>query len=144
MTGGVPGAEGAGGGDFMAQLMASINSGGGAPGMEGMATGGFPGIPTSPIPLTPKTKLDKLFPILHLVAMLLLASFAVGVWEPAIRNGNGVMEGMRSGGGVHWSGWGELGGHGSLGGVRSALRGNGLAQVVRPLPSIHRTVLGLS
>lgn len=135
---------GAGGGDdFMAQLMASMSGtggapGGGLPGMDGAGMGGgFPGMPTSPIPITPKTTLDKLFPLLHLFAMLALATFAVGIWEPSLRTGAGLVQGLSGSGGVNWSGWGELGGHGSVGGVSSAMRGGGLAEVVSVPSSLH-------
>lgn len=109
---GIPGADGAGGDPF-AQLLARFGAPGGGPGagsnpFGGVGPGGLPTAPLSPIPPTPKTLLDKLFPWLHLFAMVGLAVYAVGWVEPKSRGG--VWDSVvGTGGRVNWGGWSALG-----------------------------------
>lgn len=120
MMGGVgfPGAGGADGGDFMAQMMASMSAGG-PPG-----AGGLPSTPVSPFPPVQKTMLDRVFPLIHFVSMVLLALYAVLVAEPAKRVS---MLGM--GEGVQWHVWGSLIHSAPATGVKGLMGFGGLSQV---------------
>ncbi|GAA5897191.1 uncharacterized protein JCM6883_006611 [Sporobolomyces salmoneus] len=127
------GAGGAGGempegGDLFSQMMAQMAAGGGPNGAAGgqnpfaglaglaggadgsnpfansTAGGGQP--PVSPFaPPPPKTFLDKLFPLLHLLAMVGLAVYAVVWWEPSKRFG---LYGASETQGIDWAAWGAL------------------------------------
>lgn len=115
---GFPGAGGADGGDFMAQMMASMSAGG-PPG-----AGGLPSTPVSPFPPVQKTMLDRVFPLIHFVSMVLLALYAVLVAEPAKRVS---MLGM--GEGVQWHVWGSLIHSAPATGVKGLMGFGGLSQV---------------
>ncbi|GAA6025452.1 hypothetical protein JCM11491_000364 [Sporobolomyces phaffii] len=117
------GQPGAPGGDLFAQMMAQMAGPGGAPGQGGQnpfaamagAGGGAGGAagsnpfaqqpPVSPFPPQPKTFLDKVFPLVHLVAMVGLAVYAVVWWEPSRRFG---LYGASETQGIDWSAWGAL------------------------------------
>jgi len=127
MGGGFPGMmgqenAGADGGDMFSQMLAQMQAGGGPGGgqnpfaaMGGMGGGlGQPGAnnpfagqqpPVSPFPPQPKTFLDKIFPLIHLVAMVGLAVYAVVWWEPSRRFG---LYGASETSGIDWSAWGAL------------------------------------
>jgi hypothetical protein len=116
------------GGDLFSQMMAQMAAGQGGPGgaegasnpfaaFGGGAGGGgavgsnpFAGgagqqAPTSPFPPQPKTFLDKIFPLIHLVAMVGLAVYAVVWWEPSRRFG---LYGSSETQGIDWHAWGAL------------------------------------
>jgi hypothetical protein len=89
-----------GGEDPMMQLMSSF-MGGGQPGMEGQP-GPFPGMMnmpmSSPAPPKPKTLLQKVLPLVHILLASLLLVYCVLWMEPAAHgDGSG-----------HWSRWHEL------------------------------------
>jgi len=129
MGGGFPGMmgqenSGADGGDMFSQMLAQMQAGGGPgggqnpfAGMGGMGGGGGVGQPASnpfaggqqppvsPFPPQPKTFLDKIFPLIHLVAMVGLAIYAVVWWEPSRRFG---LYGANETQGIDWSAWGAL------------------------------------
>ncbi|GJN92483.1 hypothetical protein Rhopal_005513-T1 [Rhodotorula paludigena] len=112
--GGQPGGGGAD--DMFAQMMqqmmagaggAGAGAGAGAAGAGGAPPGNpFMQPPTSPFPPAPKTFLDRVFPLVHLVAMVGLAVYAVFVYEPAKRmtaygwNGSDI--------GIDWKAWSVL------------------------------------
>ncbi|GAA5834022.1 hypothetical protein JCM3766R1_002496 [Sporobolomyces carnicolor] len=122
--GGAPGAEG----DLFSQMMAQMAQGGqpgaglgggenpfaafagggglgAAPGSNPFAQAGGPQAPVSPFPPQPKTLLDKVFPLIHLVAMVGLAVYAVVWWEPSKRFG---LYGASETQGIDWAAWGAL------------------------------------
>lgn len=126
----MPGFGGPGqGGDLFSQMMAQMAAGGGpgGPGGPGGAAGGenpFAAMmggggsnpfapqqggagvpPVSPFPPQPKTFLDKIFPLVHLVAMVGLAVYAVVWWEPSRRLG---LYGAYETQGIDWAAWGAL------------------------------------
>lgn len=135
---GAAGGDGAaaGGGDFMSQMMAQMASAGGAGGaMPGM--GGADGIaspftaPVSPFPPTPKTFIDRIFPLIHLLAMVGLAVYTIGWMEPSRRIG--MLGSASATTGVNWSAWASLG-HTrpatGLKGMMANVAGLGLAEIV--------------
>lgn len=114
--GGIPG--GGGGEDMFAQMMASLNAGGqspfggaqmpgDAPNPFAMGTG-MGGPPLSPFVPAPRSLLDKLFPVVHLLSMIGLAIYVVGFLEPSRRiaafGGSALDLEM----GTAWSQWGTL------------------------------------
>ncbi|GAA5885748.1 hypothetical protein JCM16303_006049 [Sporobolomyces ruberrimus] len=123
----MPGFGGPGqGGDLFSQMMAQMAAGGGPGGPGGAAGGENPfaammggggsnpfapqqggaGVPpVSPFPPQPKTFLDKIFPLVHLVAMVGLAVYAVVWWEPSRRLG---LYGAYETQGIDWAAWGAL------------------------------------
>ncbi|KAM0752195.1 hypothetical protein T439DRAFT_324265 [Meredithblackwellia eburnea MCA 4105] len=113
-----PQGQGQGGpeGDIMAQMMQQMMAGmagGGGPGGPGAggpfgvgAQGSQPQPPTSPFPAQPKSLLDKLFPLVHLLSMFLLAAYAVISLEPA--NKVGLYGWMGVGKKVDWNAWAAL------------------------------------
>ncbi|GAA5938878.1 uncharacterized protein JCM15063_004896 [Sporobolomyces koalae] len=122
MNAGGPGMGGAPGGeDMIAQMLAQMTAGpggaaaGGQPGQNpfaGMGGGNGVGNPfaaqagQSPVaPPQPKTFLDKVFPLVHLVAMVSLAVYAVVWWEPSKRFG---LYGSSETRGIDWAAWGAL------------------------------------
>lgn len=62
--------------------------------------------PVSPFPVQPKSLLDKLFPVVHLLSMVALAVYAIGWLEPARKFG--LYGWMGVGGKIDWSAWGAL------------------------------------
>ncbi|GAA6046956.1 hypothetical protein JCM3770_003449 [Rhodotorula araucariae] len=106
------GAEGAAPGDDMfSQMMAQMMQGGGpgagaAGGMGGAPSNPFMQPPTSPFPPAPKTFLDRVFPLVHILAMVGLAAYVVAVYEPAKRLALYGWTGEN--GGVDWYAWGSL------------------------------------
>lgn len=130
--GGASGAPGGAGGDMFSQMMASMAAGGGgAPGAEGLGlpTGGFPGMmPTTTLPPTPKTLIDRVFPLVHLLSMIGLAIYAIFWLEPARKFG--LYGWMGVGGQVDWNSWAELSGKRNAGSVLAKMVGSGLAEVV--------------
>lgn len=143
------GGEGAAGDDMFAQMLAQMTGGaaGGAPGAAGGLGGMFGGMggppgatgagmspfgapPTSPFPPKPKTFLDRIFPLIHLVSMVALAVYAVGWMEPTRKFGTYGWMGL--GGNVDWRSWGALASRKpveALGAVGKAA-GVGLSEVV--------------
>ncbi|BGP42180.1 hypothetical protein JCM10450v2_006270 [Rhodotorula kratochvilovae] len=107
------GAEGgAPGDDMFSQMMAQMMQGG-APGAgAGLGGGGgappnpFMQPPASPFPPAPKTFLDRVFPLVHILAMVGLAVYVVAVYEPAKRLALYGWTGEN--GGVDWYAWGSL------------------------------------
>ncbi|KAM0790618.1 hypothetical protein ACM66B_004481 [Microbotryomycetes sp. NB124-2] len=67
---------------------------------------GGPQPPVSPFPPRPKTFLDKVFPLVHFVSMVLLAWYSVAYLEPAKKIG--IMGWTDSVGQVDWRNWGAL------------------------------------
>lgn len=109
---GMPGAgeDGAGGEDMFAQMMAQMGAMGGG---QGGAPGGGPSPfgamgqpPTSPFPTQPKTLLDRVFPLVHLLSMVGLAWYAIAVLEPSTRSRS--FGWMGKGEGIDWVGWARL------------------------------------
>ena len=87
--------------------------GGGAPGGAGEAgrPGGAPPTPfmqppTSPFAPAPKTLLDRVFPLVHILSMVGLAAYVIFVYEPAQRLSRYGWTGEN--GGVDWYAWGSL------------------------------------
>lgn len=129
---GMGGSEGGMGGDMFTQMMASMNSagagGGGAAGMS-MPGGGFATMPLGggSTTIRPKTTLDRLFPLVHFIAMISLALYTIFILEPQTKSQ------LFDSNGVNWSSWAELSGSSSGGPVRnvvSRMMGTGLAEVV--------------
>lgn len=131
----------AGGPDMFAQMMQQMmaGQGQGPPNASGpmpmFGTTGGPPAPNSPFPPSPpKTLLDRVFPLVHLLAMVALAAYAVVHLEPARKFG--LYGWMGVGGSVDWSAWSALArrrpGHGVLDAV-GQMSGVGLAEVVRGL-----------
>lgn len=135
--GGQPGGGGAD--DMFAQMMQQMMAGAGGAGAGAGAAGAggappgnpFMQPPTSPFPPAPKTFLDRVFPLVHLVAMVGLAVYAVFVYEPAKRmtaygwNGSDV--------GIDWKAWSVLLDHRPQEtAVLQKIGIHSLAQVVRP------------
>lgn len=85
--------------------------------------------PVSPFPVQPKSLLDKLFPVVHLLSMVALAVYAIGWLEPARKFG--LYGWMGVGGKIDWSAWGALSRRrpGALDSAATEL-GVGLAEVV--------------
>ncbi|GAA5989490.1 hypothetical protein JCM5350_005936 [Sporobolomyces pararoseus] len=122
LQGGGGGGEG-GGGDLFSQMMAQMAAGGpqGGAGQNPFAAfggggGGVGGTASNPFaqqsaqtpvasPPQPKTFLDKVFPLIHLLAMVGLAVYSVVWWEPSKRFG---LYGQSELQGIDWSAWGAL------------------------------------
>lgn len=109
------------------------------------AGGGNPFAPQqqTPQPIEPKTFLDKVFPLIHLVSMVALAVYAV-VWiEPSRRFG---LYGSNEVKGIDWNAWGSLASRRprDVGAVGQAIGASQLGQVVSPLfPNSTRNVSSL-
>lgn len=142
--GGFPGMGGEGGEDMFAQMMAQMSGGAaGGPGMAGMggmfgapgAQGGASpfGPPQSPFPLQPKSFLDRIFPLIHLLSMVALVLYAVGWIEPTRKLG--AYGWMGAGGNVDWRAWGALAARkpAEAAGVVGKAVGLGLSEVVSVL-----------
>ncbi|GAA5952131.1 hypothetical protein JCM3765_005205 [Sporobolomyces pararoseus] len=108
------------GGDLFSQMMAQMAAGGaggqnpfaafgeaGAGGANSAASNPFAQQQTQspPPPPQPKTFLDKVFPLIHLLAMVGLAIYSVIWWEPSKRFG---LYGSSEFAGIDWSAWGAL------------------------------------
>ncbi|KPV73648.1 uncharacterized protein RHOBADRAFT_54845 [Rhodotorula graminis WP1] len=107
------GAGGAPGDDMFSQMMAQMmQGGGGAAGAGGAGGAGgappnpFMQPPTSPFAPAPKTLLDRVFPLVHILSMVGLAVYVVFVYEPAQRLSLYGWTGEN--GGVDWYAWGSL------------------------------------
>ncbi|GAA5823801.1 hypothetical protein JCM11251_003298 [Rhodosporidiobolus azoricus] len=110
------GEGGAPGGDMFSQMMAQMAQQAGGAGGEGAANpfaanaGGAGGAPmANPFlqpPPPPRTFLDRVFPLIHLLAMVGLAVYAVVFLEPARRITEYGWTGTDSG--IDWSAWGAL------------------------------------
>lgn len=122
---------------MMQQMMAGAGGAGAGAGAGAAGAGGAPPgnpfmqPPTSPFPPAPKTFLDRVFPLVHLVAMVGLAVYAVFVYEPAKRvtaygwNGSDI--------GIDWKAWSVLLDHRPQEtAVLQKIGIHSLAQVVRP------------
>ncbi|GAA6003854.1 hypothetical protein JCM10207_006437 [Rhodosporidiobolus poonsookiae] len=106
----------AGGQDMFAQMMAQMAQasggdgagapGGGGPGGLGAQGNPFMQPPVSPFPAQPKTLLDRVFPLVHLLAMVGLAVYAIVFLEPAKRVSAYGWTGTEHG--IDWSAWGAL------------------------------------
>ncbi|GAA5918229.1 hypothetical protein JCM6882_003019 [Rhodosporidiobolus microsporus] len=106
------GGEGGAGGEdpFMQMMQAMAQQGGGAPGTAGApsAAGGQPmANPFLQPPPPPKTFLDRVFPLVHILAMVGLAAYAVVFLEPARRVAEYGWTGTHDDG-IDWSAWGAL------------------------------------
>lgn len=132
-AGGAPGADGGLGGMF--GMMGGAGTGG-----AGAGASPFGGPPVSPFPPTPKTFLDRVFPLIHLLSMVGLVVYAVGWLEPATKHGKYGWMGVGSS--IDWSAWGALASNKPLnvGGV-GKLVVHSLAEVVS---SFRCETLGLS
>jgi hypothetical protein len=71
--------------------------------LSSMGTGAQ-GNPMTVAPPPPKTWLDRLLPLIHLVSMVALGIYAVTVWEPTTRLGDPSAKGL-----IDWGGWAALG-----------------------------------
>ncbi|GAA5859022.1 hypothetical protein JCM8547_003971 [Rhodosporidiobolus lusitaniae] len=119
------GGEGGGampGGDMLSQMMAQMAAAqGGAGGADGKGTapgagglgafgpggaGGAGGNPFMAPPPPPRTFLDRVFPLVHILAMVGLAVYAVAILEPARRVAEYGWTGTESG--IDWNAWGAL------------------------------------
>jgi hypothetical protein len=69
----------------------------------GAGSNGFPMAQQPPAP-SPKTWLDRLLPLLHLVSMIALAVYTITVWEPTARLGDSNAKGL-----IDWGSWAVLG-----------------------------------
>lgn len=122
MTGGAGGAAGGAG----AGMFGGMGAGGNPfAAMAGGGGGGGPGAPpTSPFPPQPKTLLDRVFPLVHLLSMIGLALYAVMYLEPARKAGlyGWTWTGLSAG--IDWRAWGSLAGH------KPAVMANNAANVV--------------
>ncbi|GAA5880955.1 hypothetical protein JCM1840_006925 [Sporobolomyces johnsonii] len=148
-AGGFPPVGGAGGDDMFSQMLAQMTAqagaaggGGGIPpfgaaagagGLGPAAAGGANPFlrqpPVSPFPPAPKSFLDKVLPLVHLLAMVGLAAYAVVWLEPSRRLG---LYGWGGGeGGIDWAAWGALAVRKprELGSVGQAVMGRQLAEV---------------
>ncbi|SCZ89022.1 BZ3500_MvSof-1268-A1-R1_Chr1-1g00899 [Microbotryum saponariae] len=158
MFGGPGAAPGAGAADPFAQMMAQI-MGGAAPGITvdpnatapspfgpgganmfanllnaqpGAAGGGIPAQPgVAAFPPTPKTWLDRVFPLIHLVSMIALSVYAIVYVEPAKKFGQYGWMGIGSK--IDWAAWARLGAtkpvQGRIAGQVDQLAGVGLSVV---------------
>lgn len=123
---------------MLSQMMAGAGrpqAGAGGAG-AGPAAGANPfmqGPPMSPFPPAPKTFLDRIFPAIHLLAMVGLAAYVVVVYEPAKRLAEYGWTGAQDG--IDWASWGALISRQprEVGVVADAIGLHGLAEVVRPL-----------
>lgn len=123
---------------MLSQMMAGAGgpqAGAGGAG-AGPAAGANPfmqGPPMSPFPPAPKTFLDRIFPAIHLLAMVGLAVYVVAVYEPAKRLAEYGWTGAQDG--IDWASWGALISRKprEAGVVADAIGLNGLAEVVRLL-----------
>lgn len=106
---------GAGGDDMFAQMMAQMGAmGGGGPGGEGASPFGPGGLgamgggrgQAQPVAKRPKTVLDRVFPLVHLVSMVGLAWYAITQFEPSSRAQS--FGWMGKGEGIDWVGWARL------------------------------------
>ncbi|KAK4052452.1 hypothetical protein OIV83_002254 [Microbotryomycetes sp. JL201] len=95
---------------------------------------GAPQRPVSPFPPQPKTLLDRIFPLIHFIAMVALAWYSVAYAEPA--NKIGIMGWTDRVGQVDWRSWGALASQrpardvaGKVAGKSAEALGVGLAQV---------------
>ncbi|GAA5969434.1 hypothetical protein JCM11641_008116 [Rhodosporidiobolus odoratus] len=110
--GGAGGEGGAPGQDMFSQMMAQMaaaqgDAGAGGPGGVAGAGGGNPfQSPLSPFPPQPKTVLDRVFPLIHILAMVGLALYAVFILEPARRIASYGWTGTEQG--IDWAAWGAL------------------------------------
>ncbi|BGP34080.1 hypothetical protein JCM10296v2_005895 [Rhodotorula toruloides] len=131
-------AGGAGGDDMFSQMLSQMMAGAGGPQAgaggagAGPAAGANPfmqGPPMSPFPPAPKTFLDRIFPAIHLLAMVGLATYVVVVYEPAKRLAEYGWTGARDG--IDWASWGALISRKprEAGVVADAIGLNGLAEV---------------
>lgn len=135
-----------GGPDMLAQMMQQMMAPG-PPGSPdaGLGIGGMfsslpspgPGLtpPTPPTVAPPKTLLDRLFPLVHLLSMVALAVYAVGWLEPARKFG--MYGWMGLGAKVDWAAWGALTRRPPANDVLDAvgqMSGVGIAEVVRSHP----------
>ncbi|GAA6038406.1 hypothetical protein JCM8097_007633 [Rhodosporidiobolus ruineniae] len=110
------GAEGgAPGGDLFAQMMQQMAAGAGGEGGPGAAAGGGAGglgaganpfMMQPPAPPAPKTLLERVFPLVHILAMVGLAVYAVVFLEPARRVAEYGWTGTEDG--IDWKAWGAL------------------------------------
>lgn len=92
----------------------------GFPGLGAM--GGMPGMPGMgmPAPSAGKKWVERVFPVVHLLAMLALMAFAVVWWEPSLRSTRAFGQ-VDAGWG---SRWGRLAGRkGTIGDLKSGLLG---------------------
>jgi hypothetical protein len=81
--------------EMFSSLLASMRTGAdGAPMMQ----------PPTVLPPPPKTWVDRLLPLVHLVSMIALAFYAVSIWEPTTRLGDPTARGF-----IDWGGWAALG-----------------------------------
>ncbi|SCV71646.1 BQ2448_3234 [Microbotryum intermedium] len=118
-----PSPFGPGGANMFANLMnaQSGGAGGGAPGQPGV----------SAFPPTPKTWLDRVFPLIHLVSMIALSVYAIVYVEPAKKFGQYGWMGIGSK--IDWAGWARLGAtkpvQGRIAGQVDQLAGVGLSVV---------------
>lgn len=115
--------------DMFQQMMASMAGGGQQQqqqqAMAGSANGGLPQPPVSPFPPVKKTALDKLFPIIHLVAMVGVALWSIFVLEPEQHPG---VFGLTWFDHVDWNAWASLGTRSPS--VATNASGQGIAAVV--------------
>lgn len=116
------------GGDIFSQMMASMNAGagGGLGGTESMTTGFIPLGSTTP---TPKSTIDRLFPLVHFLSMIGIAIYSIFFLEPSRKFGlYGWMEGINQS--VNWNDWAALSGKNPARNVVTKIVGTGLADVV--------------
>ncbi|BGP18544.1 hypothetical protein JCM10213_002942 [Rhodosporidiobolus nylandii] len=102
---------GAGGQDMFAQMMQQMvaaqgGAGAGAGGDMGGAPPANPFMMQPPAPPQPKTRLERVFPLVHILAMVGLAVYAVVFLEPARRVAAYGWTGTEQG--IDWSAWGAL------------------------------------
>ncbi|GAA6063661.1 hypothetical protein JCM10212_001660 [Sporobolomyces blumeae] len=115
LMGGPP--TGMDGGDMFAQMMAQMMGGGaggdGPNATSPLAGGGGPRPApgsTAFAPPAPKTLLDKLLPLIHLLSMIGLSVYAIVYMEPTrrIQNVYGAAAASTADAGIDWSAWGAL------------------------------------
>lgn len=127
---GLGGMGGGAGGDMFAQMMASMNGSGTTGAAAGISTpgGGFATMPLGNFPPTPKTTIDRLFPLVHFFSMVGLAIYAIFWLEPARKFG--LYGWMGIGETVDWRNWAELSGKAPARDMVTKMVGSGLAEVV--------------
>jgi len=107
------GAPGPGGDDMFAQMMAQMGAMGGGPGGEGASPFGPGGLGAmggpgagQAVAKRPKTVMDRVFPLVHLVSMVALAWYTITQFEPSSRAHS--FGWMGKGEGIDWVGWARL------------------------------------
>ncbi len=72
----------------------------------GAANGGFPHFPGTGMATQKKSGVERYFPLIHAVSVLVLLVFVVGWWEPRLRSARWAGRALEQGWAGRWAGWG--------------------------------------